>query len=246
MQKTKQNLLLVDNPIDLTSVIITFLSIFVAADLRNKYINSIEYPLLSIDCYTQIVIGISGLVGMFATRLLLSTIKGKKTPVISIQYRSGQYVWFFIAFLSYLVIQVSVIIFQDLQLFQVVISPEDVYAFFWNSATVEETLFRGFLVMIVQVLLYYAATKFLKIIIEKESDIPMIFINVICCLVSGFVFAYSHQQYKADIFLFMLTFLGGCSQAFFYIKTKNLLVCMVAHWGINFIYSKNLIQTLGI
>jgi membrane protease YdiL (CAAX protease family) len=96
-----------------------------------------------------------------------------------------------------------------------------VYAFFISAAIIEEMVYRGFLVMLVQALL----ARLMRIKIHKGMNgMKLIIPNVIAILISGSIFMAVHTNYYADPFLMALTFVGGCSQALWYIKTKNLSV----------------------
>jgi len=106
-----------------------------------------------------------------------------------------------------------------------------VYAFFISAAIIEETLFRGGLVMLIQAILY----KFTK---------AMMIANWGSIVISAILFSASHVAYWNDPFLLALTFFGGCSQGYFYLKTRTLLVPIFAHTAINFAASGSVVQTL--
>ena len=237
MNKWKKNILLVDNPIDLMAIIFGCVAILGLIGLRSIYLTSSEFPSVAIDSVKLIIRGMIGLTGMIITRLIFHTKKGDRIPIIANTFKPNQILDFGFAIASYFGIQVIIILLRQMSIFQV--SSVDVYLFFFFASICEELLYRGFLVMVVQI----ALVIIFKMKVKKESQ--LLLVNIFTCFISGLVFALVHTGYWGDPFLMILTFLGGISQAIWYIKSKNLFVPMIAHAAINLVASGSLLQTLN-
>lgn len=237
MTNRKKNILLVDNPIDLIALIFGIVSILVLFGLRSIYLTSSEFPSVATDSVKLIILGMIGLTGMIITRLIFHTKKGDRIPVIANTFKPNQILDFGFAIASYFGIQIIIILIRQMKIFQV--TSVDVYLFFLSAAEIEELLYRGFLVMFVQI----ALVIIFKMKVKNESE--LLLVNIFTCFISGLVFALVHTGYWGDPFLMILTFLGGISQAIWYIKSKNLFVPMVAHAAINLVASGSLLQTLN-
>jgi membrane protease YdiL (CAAX protease family) len=235
----KKNVLVVDNQIDILGLIITAVAIIVLFNLFNVFSGSDESPQVASDSLTLILTrGIPGIAGMFFTRLFLCSNKGKQTPIVGNQWGSSDkdnsLMDSLFATACYFGIQISILVLEQKGLFQV--SAVDVYAFFISAAVLEECFYRGFLVMLCQALL----AKVWK----ARDETSILIMNVICCLLSGIIFAAAHTRYYGEPALMLITFLGGCSQAWWYLKSKNLFVPIVSHAFINFAASGGVVQTL--
>lgn len=231
----KTNPLLVDNPIDLIAALLGGIAILVLVSLRTTFLHSTDYPSIADDALELMFVGVLGMGGMFITRLLLNTKKGRTTPFLANTFRSEHLMDFGFATASYFAIQALLMVLRNLKIFQV--ATVDVFAFYFAAAVCEELCYRGFLVMLVQ-----GGLARMLHISKAETLLP---INIFTCLISGSVFALVHQVYWTDPYLMLLTFLGGCSQAFWYLKTKNLTTCIVSHAVINLVASGSLVQSLG-
>lgn len=197
--------------------------------LRSKFTGSEDYPTVASDAGTILLKGSIGLMVMVAFRLFVGKettnfIGAVKTPIEK----------YFYAILSYFAIQIVIILISG-AIFQV--AQVDVYAFYISAGIMEELLYRGALVMIVQFLL----AKF-----TETHKYPALWgITVFTAMISGIVFAAVHTRYWGNITMLAITFLGGVSQAIWYQHTKNLTVPILAHAVINFVASGSLLQTLG-
>ncbi len=237
MKNNKKNILLVDNPIDLIAIIFGVVAILGLFSLRSIYLTSSEFPSVATDSVKLIILGMIGLTGIIITRLIFHTKKGDRVKIIANTFNPSQVLDFGFAVASYFGIQIIIILLRQMKIFQV--SSVDVYLFFFFASICEELLYRGFLVMFVQI----ALVIIFKMKVKKEEQ--MLLVNIFTCFVSGLIFALVHTGYWGDPFLMILTFLGGVSQAIWYIKSKNLFVPMIAHAAINLVASGSLLQTLN-
>ena len=236
MKKTKKNILLVDNPIDLFALIFAVVAVAGLFNHRRMYLTSTEFPTIASDCVLLIIVGMFGFTLMFTTRLLMHTDKSKRIPLVANTFKVDDILDFGFAIVCYIGIQLVIILLSQIPIFQV--ASVDVYLFFFYASVVEELLYRGFLVMFLQI----ALVMLFKIKPKKEN---MFLVNLFACIVSGIVFMLVHTGYWGEPFLMILTFLGGVSQAIWYIKSKNLFVPIIAHAVINLIASGSLLQTLN-
>lgn len=234
--RAKKAGLIVDNPIDIISMIaLPAIAIMALFNLSVAFSGSEEFPAVTPACYDLIQRGILGLGGMVFTKWLFQS-KRAKAQLIGVSFNTDDLLDIGYCVVAYFGIQAGVLFLRELYMFQVTAS--DVWLFFVSAAIIEEALYRGFLVMLIQAVM----ARLLGVKAEKNLLIP----NGAAIVISAAVFAWSHEAYREDPFLITLTFLGGCSQAYFYIKTKNLLGPMVAHGLINFSAAGSLIQTLNI
>jgi membrane protease YdiL (CAAX protease family) len=232
--KKKYNLLLIDNPLDIASTIFLVVALVNLVAQMNTYAGSVENPDIYGDCLQLIIWGTLGFGGMITIRLIFHTEKANHTPLFANMFNKAQ-IWDLIYCMAcYVGIQLVVIVIQQTGMFQV--AEVDVYFFFFDAAVVEEHLYRGFIVMLSQFLL----AKIFKPKMEKD----MLIINIISAVVSGGVFMAVHTNYWGNMLLMILTFTGGASQAFWYAKTKNLLIPIGAHVLINLSASRTLVATL--
>jgi len=133
--------------------------------------------------------------------------------------------------LTYFAIQIIIWVIGE-EAYQV--SMVDRVLFYVFAAIIEEVIYRGAIVMLAQ--LFFA-----KLMHVKDGSL-MIIVNVLVMLISGITFAASHVDYYGDPIKMTITFLGGMSQAFWYMRSKVLLVPMVAHGAINMLYAKSFVQ----
>jgi len=234
--KRKQNILLVDNPIDIFAVIFAIIAIAGLLNHRRMYLYSTEFPTIASDSVLLIIVGMFGFSLMFTTRLLMHTDKSKRIPIVANTFKINQLLDFGFAIVSYLGIQIIIILISQIPIFQV--ASVDVYLFFFYASVVEELLYRGFLVMFLQI----AMVMLFQIKPKKEN---MFLVNLFACIVSGVVFMSVHTGYWGEPFLMLITFFGGISQSIWYIKSKNLFIPIIAHAIINLIASGSLLQTLN-
>ncbi|MHA1585222.1 MAG: CPBP family intramembrane glutamic endopeptidase [Promethearchaeota archaeon] len=235
-KKIKRNILLVDNPIDILAVIFGLFAIGALFSLRARYAMSDEFPSVATDSVKLIIVGMSGITGLFLTRIIFHTKKGDRVSLIANTTHPDNLLDFGFAIATYFGIQIVVIILNK-AVFQV--ASVDVYLFFFSAAICEEMLYRGFLVMFVQIILI----RMLKIKARHESDVLLP--NILTCFISGSVFMAVHTVYYGQPAQMIITFVGGFFQAFWYLKSKNLFVPMISHASINFVASGSLLQTLN-
>lgn len=173
---------------------------------------------------------------MIAARILLQTKKGINKPMIANQFEMPTTLYDAIyATACNLVPQVIVLLLMQAKLFEV--ATADVYAFYISAAVMEEFLYRGCIIMWTQGLLAR--------IIKPKNEADALPINIFCIILSGAIFMAAHTGYYGNLYLMMAVLLGGLSQGFWYLKSKNLLVVIVAHIGINFSASGSVVQSLN-
>lgn len=227
--KRKKSDLLIDSPIDLLSLLIAIAGMLTLFLLRVIYTGSEEFPNMESETMSLLIKGFIGLSVMLAFRVLI----GKKETDLFGFVKTKIEFWGY-AIACYFAIQIIVIILGE-AVFQV--SEGAVYAFFISAAIMEELLYRGALVMIVQ----YISARVLE-----THKYPLLWGSTIfSAIISGLIFMAVHTRYWGDPISMAITFLGGVSQAIWYQYTKNLSVPMLAHMLINFVASGSLLQTLG-
>lgn len=114
------------------------------------------------------------------------------------------------------------------------VSIVDKFFFYIFAALIEEIIYRGAIVMLSQ---WFFAWAF-----RIKDGSQMWVVNIIVMLISGIAFAASHKGYYGDPIKMTITFLGGMSQAFWYIRSKVLIVPMAAHAAINLAYAGTMLQ----
>lgn len=217
--------LLINEPIDRTAFAIIMVALGALMVLMVKYRGDSEYPTVSSDSLKLIIIGTMALGSLIIFKMaygqphLIENKMGKIDPL--------DYVF---ASLSYIGIQVMIMFLRSMRIFQV--SAVDVWAFYVSAAVIEELTYRLALITIIEYLLYrYFSLK-------PKAARPILI------MISGLVFALVHIRYLSDPFLTLLTFMGGCSQAYWLLRTKSILPCILAHSIINFMAAGSLIQQL--
>jgi membrane protease YdiL (CAAX protease family) len=210
--------------IDIMSFAILILAFIALTYLQNKYLGSTEYPTLSENCTTFIVLGVVGLVGTLITKVIASLDTNFK--LFENKLQTTDKIDFLYAMIAYLFIQVVVKVISNIAFFQV-ISQFDVYIFYISAAIIEEWLYRSFIINFIMMI---------SSLWRKGRKYQNVF-EIISIIVSAFVFMLVHTRYYGQIDLLIITFLGGCSQAFFYLKSQNLSVPIISHAFINILAS---------
>lgn len=242
--------ILADNPMDIITVLLILISIFVMQNLYFKYLEDVRFPSISVDSLSLLYKGMIGFILMFAGIIFFSSkgLERRFNSYIGFTFDpsliedndiklSSHIVEVFFCFASYMVIQAIGFLLRDVNMFQSV--AVDVRAFYMSSATIEECLYRGGIMIIVQALVY----KVMKLNLRKDQYpfIP----GIVATVVSTVFFVFAHERYFSDPVALLVTILGSLSQCFWYLKSKNLLVPMIAHIIVNIIASGGLLQTLG-
>ena len=236
-RQQRKPVLLVDNPIDLLGLIIGIVAIMAAGTLYANYYGNTTYPSLSADAFDLCLQGIFALAGMFGMVIFCKTKEGKNSPIVASQWDHETTTQVTYSVASYILIQAVILILRASFEFQ--IATVDVYMFFFAAAITEELLYRGFLVMLIQ----YVTVKLLGIKPSTDSDVLLP--NLFATILSATSFALVHERYWSDPALMVITFLGGISQSYFYLKTKNIFVPMFAHAVINAAASGSEVQRLA-
>lgn len=232
-RKKYDNMLLVDIPMDVSAFILWIAAVLTLSRLAVLYVDNTEYTVTE-DSIAFIFRGLLALGGVIAFKLLCRTKAGKHNPVIENLFNKDSIFDALYCTVSYFAIQAIVLAIQA-TFFQVEVG--DVYGFFLSAAVIEEWLYRALVVMMIQ----WAISMLLRKAGSKSLLLP----NILAIVLSALLFMYVHEDYRDDIFLMSLTFLGGCSQAFWFIKARgNLLIPILAHGTVNWASSKSLAQSL--
>jgi membrane protease YdiL (CAAX protease family) len=233
----KKALLVVENPIHILVWVIAVIALGGLMNLMFIYQGNTRFPTLSSDCFTLIWKESLAIAGILIAMLILRPKRRNRVAgLITFQFDKDDIFNTVYATACYLGIEIAVMVLRNMRLFQV--ASGDVFAFYLATAVVEELLYRVALIMILQAIL---AKLFQP---TQESD--TLILNFICIIVSGSIFALVHKHYYSDPYLMSLTFLGGCSQAFWYLKSKNPLVVIIPHAFINAIAAGSIVQTLAV
>jgi membrane protease YdiL (CAAX protease family) len=193
------------------------------------------YGSISSQSMFLLIMGLIGYIGSVAIKLKrMSEENNPFKELIGVTFRPSdidQLKWGVGCVLSFMLVQIVVLLLQGLGVFG--IAAVDVYAYFISAAVVEEIFYRMFIVYLMQ----YILIKMLGDNITKYFD------EIIIIFLNGIIFMAVHTRYYGTPAM-LIMFLGGVSQTFFFLKTKSILPCIVAHVLINFLASGSLLQTL--
>jgi len=235
---------LVNNPLDILTILLGFVSLLVMSSLYFFYMGNTDFPSVSDDSMSLFFKGIIGITLMIFARVFLYTLNKKDVykNMVGLTFDPGTGLGDLkshisdtvFAILSYFSIQMIGLILQNINIFQT--TALNIYAFYFSSAVIEELLFRGGIIMFMQAL-------FVKMIPVKGDAYPYLQ-SALAGLISSIAFLLVHQRYFDNPVFMIVTFLGGVSQAIFYFKSKNLFIPIIAHVVVNLVAAGGLIQSL--
>jgi len=228
MKKRQREEMLIDQSIDTISFFMFLIAILSLITIRSAYLYSTEYKHVSSDATLLIYLATIALISIILSKLIFA----QRLTLLKNKFNFDEILDYVLCSVSYISIQIVVSIIRNAQLFQT--TTTDIYAFYVSAAVVEEFVYRLALISVLQAIL----------VNKMRTDINSI--NLLLILISAAVFAAVHIRYYTDPYLMILTFMGGASQAFFYLKTKNIFPCLLSHSLINFMAAGSLIQTLGV
>ncbi|WP_457556442.1 CPBP family glutamic-type intramembrane protease [Candidatus Harpocratesius sp.] len=236
----KKQLLLNDNPIDIIGLFIGLIAIGAQLILYSVFLMDPDFSPIAPDSLSYVLRGTAALMIMFVSRLIFQSKKGKKQPIIGNQFDPEDILLYVLCIACYFGIQLIIMALSE-TIFQV--TAVQVYFFFITGGEIEELIYRGALIMFIQGLLVFIYEKN-GMKVKNNSD--LLPINVICVLISGMLFVFAHGRYLTNFATYSITILGGFSQAFWYVKTKNITVPMLAHAAINFVAAGSLVATYNL
>jgi len=222
--------LVVFKRVDLLSLFFLIVAILLQFYLYGAYLGSKQFPKLSADSLQLIIKGIIGFGAMMFFGLYRKIrFMYDSEPVIGNSYKRDDENLYLMCIGAYIAIQMIGSVLQNAFKFQSVAA--DVYAFYNASAIIEEFFFRGMVIGIIM------------LVLSKLTSNETL-IKIISIFSSAIIFALSHTRYYSNPIAMGVTLMGGITQAYFYIKTKNLFPCLLAHAIVNNIAAGSMVESL--